>query len=280
VTSGPFAPVLYLLRGLVEERLGLHYGEGDLPMLGERVGARAHVAGMASLHDYYARLREDPDPGGPEWLALADHLAVGETYFFRETPPLEALIDAEILPRLQRGQPSLRLWSAGCATGEEPLTVAMLLAERRCLDRVVVHATDVSPAALARARTGRYPANSLRLPALPECARRFISRLPDGALEVAPELRAQIRWQTLNLLDTAGVRALGVFDVILCRNVIIYFSERATRQLVSALTEALNPGGVLAVGVSESLHRFSAAGCPPLSCEEHQGAFYYRKPRG
>jgi chemotaxis protein methyltransferase CheR len=273
--SPPYAPVVALLQGLVEERLGLRYGDADLPALVERVSARARAAGSPSLTDYYGRLRasEDADGSGPEWLALADHLVVGETHFFRELPPLEALVDAEIVPRVRRGG-QVRVWSAGCASGEEPLTLAMLLADRRCLDRVSLLATDLSPAALARARAGRYLSNALRLPALPELARRWVSRLPDGTLEVSPELRAHVRWQPINLLCAASVRALGVFDVILCRNVIIYLSERATRQVLATLTEALPPGGALAIGVSESLHRFAL----PLTCEQHAGSFYYRKP--
>jgi len=94
--------------------------------------------------------------------------------------------------------------------------------------------------------------------------------------DVARELIGRVRWQPVNLLDAATVRALGVFDVILCRNVFIYFSERATRTVMANLTESLCPGGVLAVGISESLHRFS----PALACEEHEGVFYYRKAAG
>jgi chemotaxis protein methyltransferase CheR len=265
--------VVSLLQGLVEARLGLRYGDSDLTTLVDRVAARARAAGSPSLTDYYGRLRADEDGSGAEWLALADHLVVGETYFFRELAPLEALVDEEIVPRVRRGA-TVRLWSAGCATGEEPLTLAMLLADRRCLDRVTLLATDLSPAALARARAGRYLSNALRVPVLPELARRWVTRLADGSLEVSAELRAQIRWQPVNLLSTSSVRALGLFDVVLCRNVIIYLSERATRQVVANLTESLPPGGVLAIGVSESLHRFAL----PLACEQHAGSFYYRKP--
>jgi chemotaxis protein methyltransferase CheR len=258
-----------MLQREVEERLGLRYGDSDLTALVDRVGARARAAGCGSLVEYYGRLR---DAAADEWSALADHLVVSETYFFREMPPLETLIDQEIVPRARGGFP-VRLWSAGCATGEEPLTVAALLAERRCLDRISLLATDVSPAALARARSGRHGPGALRAPALPEMARRWMSRQPDGSVEVDQELIAQVRWQQMNLLDAGAVRALGSFDAILCRNVFIYFSERATRAVMALLTEALRPGGVLLVGVSESLHRFA----PTLACEEHQGVFYYRK---
>ncbi len=265
-------PVAVLLQRLVEERLGLRYGDADLPALVERVGARCRAARCASLVEYYGRLREDqPD----EWAALAEHLVVGETYFFREVPPLEMLVDREIVPRVRSGRP-MRVWSAGCSTGEEALTMATLLAERHCLDQVALWGTDLSAAAVERARRGRHPPSALRVPAIPEVARRWMSRAPDGSVDVARELIARIHWQPVNLLDAAGVRALGAFDVILCRNVFIYFSDRATRTVMANLTESLRPGGVLAVGISESLHRFS----PALACEEHEGVFYYRKSSG
>jgi chemotaxis protein methyltransferase CheR len=266
--SPPFEPALSLLAGLIEERLGLRYGETELQILADGVEPRVAAAGCPSLLEYYTRLRDDG--ADSEWTALADQLVVGETYFFRELSPLEVLVDEEIAPRVRRGV-AVRIWSAGCASGEEPLTLAMLLADRRCLEGTTIVATDVSPAALARARCGRHPAHALRLPVLPEPARRWLTRHPDGSLDVAPELLAQVRWQTGNLLTATP--PLGPFDVILCRNVFIYFSDRATRVVMANLTEALRPGGVLAVGVSESLHRFS----PALSCEEHRGAFYYRR---
>jgi chemotaxis protein methyltransferase CheR len=197
---------------------------------------------------------------------------VGETYLFRELPSLRVLVDHEIVPRTLRQSP-VRVWSAGCATGEEPATLAVLLAELHCLDRVDLCASDVSAAALARARTGGFPSHALRLPALPDLAQRWLSVLPDGSIQLAPELLARVRWQAVNLLDAPAVRALGAFDAIVCRNVFIYLGERATRTVMTHLTEALRPGGVLLVGVSESLQRFT----PALTCEEHDGTFYYRK---
>jgi chemotaxis protein methyltransferase CheR len=265
-------PVVVLLQRLVEERFGLRYADADLPALVERVGARSRAAGCASLGEYYGRLREDhPD----EWAALADHLVVGETYFFREVPPLEMLVEREILPRIRAGRP-VRVWSAGCSTGEEALTMAALLAERHCIDQVALWGTDLSASAVERARRGRHPPSALRVPAVPEVARRWMARAPDGSVDVARELIGRVRWQPVNLLDAGAVRGLGAFDVILCRNVFIYFSERATRTVMANLTESLCPGGVLAVGISESLHRFS----PALACEEHEGVFYYRKAAG
>jgi chemotaxis protein methyltransferase CheR len=262
--------VVTLLQNLVEDRLGLRYVDGDLPTLVDRIGARIRAAGCPSFIEYYHRLREGDDQD--EWAALAEYLVVGETYLFRELRSLGVLVEEEILPRARR-RSAVRLWSAGCATGEEPLTVAVLLAEFQCLDQVELHATDVSAAALARARTGRFPPHALRQPALPDIAGRWMSRLPDGSIHVARDLVSRVRWQQVNLLDPGPVRALGTFDAILCRNVFIYFGERATRTVMTHLTEALRPGGVLLVGVTESLHRFT----PALACEQHQGMFYYRK---
>ena len=123
--------MLAILSALVEERTGLHYGLLDHEVLAEKAGVRAAEAGFESLLDYYYFLRYDPGADA-EMDALVDALVVGETYFFRELAPLEALVDASPQTSSARGARP-RIWSAACATGEEPLTLAMLLEERGLL---------------------------------------------------------------------------------------------------------------------------------------------------
>jgi chemotaxis protein methyltransferase CheR len=263
--------VFAILGQLVEERLGLHYGYEDRDLFLERVSARATEAGFDSLLDYYYFLRYDPGSAA-EFDELTDALVVGETYFFRELRPLEVLVDEVLRPRLVAGA-GLRVWVAACSTGEEPYTLAMLLAARGWLDRVEVLATDVSPRALARAAAGRFGRRSFRLDPEPAFAAPFLRPIPEGR-EVLPAVRAAVAFRRVNLLDAPAVEGLGRFDAILCRNVLIYFTPERVRETVERLERSLAPDGVLLVGVSESLLRLGTR----LAVEERRGAFLYRRP--
>jgi chemotaxis protein methyltransferase CheR len=271
-TSLPMSPQVFaILAGLVEERAGLHYGQNDRDVFGERVSLRAMERGFDSLLDYYYYLKYDP-AGGEELDQLLEALVVGETYFFRELLPLEVAVDQLIAPKVaEGGRP--RIWSAACATGEEPLTLAMLLESRGLLGRVDLWATDLSQRALARAQLGLHGPRSVRPGAPLELQARYLTR-ENGGWRVPASLTSAIHWQRLNLVDRDAVAAMGPFDVIFCRNVLIYFDDETTRRVVGSLTDRLVPGGALFVSVSESLMRFGAS----LTCEEHHGVFLYRKP--
>jgi chemotaxis protein methyltransferase CheR len=268
---GASTPVLAILSALVEERTGLHYGLLDHVVLAEKAGARAAEAGFESLLDYYYYLRYDPG-AEPEMDALVDALVVGETYFFRELAPLQVLVRlaAELVARGARP----RIWSAACATGEEPLTLAMLLDAQGLLGEVELVASDISPRALGRARAGRYGPRSVREGAPPALVERYLVRERDGAVRVAPRLAAAVQWRRVNLHDAGQVAAVGVADLVLCRNVLIYFRDETAVKVVARLSDVMPPGGVLLVGISESLLRFGTK----LVCEEHGNVFLYRKP--
>lgn len=262
--------VFTILASLVEERLGLHYGHAEREVFGYKLSSRAIEAGFFSLLDYYYFLRYD-DPDGVELAALTDALVVNETYFFRERAPMEQAIDAVIVPLCERGQRP-RIWSAASSTGEEPLTMAMLLAERGLLGQVELLATDISQRALARAQSGVHSRRSLREGYPSDLAAKYLHRSGEKIL-VSPVISSAVQFRCVNLLDAAAVAQLGFFDLILCRNVLIYFRDDRTQQVVRQLAGALRPGGVLLVGVSESLLRFGTA----LLCEERAGSFFYRK---
>ncbi|WP_304503095.1 MULTISPECIES: protein-glutamate O-methyltransferase CheR [Myxococcaceae] len=267
-------PVFSILSGLIEARAGLHYAPSDQELLAEKVSERALEAGFDSLLDYYYFLRYDP--AGPAALdALIDTLTVHETYFFREVDQLRALVDGVLVPRARQGL-TTRVWSAACSTGEEPLTLAMMLAERGLSgagSRVELVASDISQKVLERAQRGEFGRRSLRaLP--PGIDGRFLDVAPGSeSATVRAELREQVQWKRVNLVDPKQVAALGRFHVILCRNVMIYFSDETARRVVESLTTALEPGGHLLVGTSESLLRFGTQ----LLCEEKGGAFFYTK---
>lgn len=266
----PSPPVVGLLATLVCERAGLHYGVSDQPVLAEKAGARAEEAGFESLLDYYYFLRYDP-AGEAELGRLVDALVVRETYFFREWAQIEVVADltAEKLARGARP----RIWSAACATGEEPLSVAIALAERGLLGQVDLLATDLSHESILRARSGRHGLRALREVPAPQSAATYVSRAPDGSVRVDERIRREVEWGQVNLVDARQVGAMPPADVILCRNVLIYFSDATAVQVVESLVDRLRPGGALFVGISESLLRFGTS----LECVERGGVFLYRK---
>jgi chemotaxis protein methyltransferase CheR len=265
-----FSPQLFtLFKLLVEERAGLHYRQEDRELFAEKVETRALELGFESLLDYYYFLRYDAE-GSFELDRLVDALVVQETYFFRELDALEVAIDRAVVPAIeQRGR--ARIWSAACSTGEEPLTVAMLLDRRRLLDRVEIVASDISERALQRARAGRFRPRALRGDGQ-EIAARYLERCSDE-LVIDPRVLSAVDFQRVNLNHRREFEPLGLFDLILCRNVLIYFSDEMISRLIGDLTRSLNATGRLLVGVSESLLRFTTE----LACEEQRGVFLYRR---
>lgn len=269
--SMTMSPQLFVLfASLVEEASGMSYGTNDSDLFASKVADHALELGYASLLDYYYRLRYD-DKEGYEMRRLIEVLLVHETYFFRELPPVVELVDNHIAAICkQRGR--ARVWSAGCASGEEPFTLAMLLDDRGLLDKVDIVATDISASVLARAGSGRHSRRALRDGHPAQLAARYLEVSPQGVI-VAPRIRSAVTFERVNLIDGQAIAKLGRFDAILCRNVLIYFKDQRLLSVVDRLADALAPGGLLAVGVSESLMRFGTS----LTCEERGGSFFYRR---
>lgn len=263
-------PVFAILSSLIEERIGLTYTAGDRDLLASKVSVRAAELGFGSLLDYYYFLRYDASSDA-EFTALVNALVVNETFFFREFTPLSVMVAEVVVPRAAAGQRP-RIWCAACSTGEEPITLAMLLEQHGLLDRVEIVASDISSSALARAQSGQYSRRSLRQVPDPSLAAKWLE-MRDQVITVPAALRESIQWKQLNLMDDAAVAKLGSFDLILCRNVLIYFSDATVSRVVSRIGARLRVDGALLVGVSESLLRFGSS----LRCEESSGIFYYRK---
>lgn len=261
--------VFSILSGLVAEHAGLQFDVSRMSLFADKVGERAAEVGFDSMLDYYYFLRYDPR-GAEELDALVESLVVGETYLFRELGPLEMMVSELVAPKVAAGARP-RVWCAASSTGEEPHTVAMLLAERGILQDVELVASDISADALQRAQSGRLSRRALRQQ-MPAFARSWLDETPQG-FRVRPSLTQAITWRRINLLDEGAVASLGSFDVILCRNVLIYFGEATIRRVVDRLHRSLNPEGALFVGISESLLRFGG----PLVCEERAGSFLYRR---
>ena len=255
---------------LLEEAAGLHYGPADREIFESKLLAHAEDAGFDNLLDYYYRLRYD-DPQGRAMTELVEALLVHETYFFRELPALVQLVDGHITDVVRRCGRA-RIWSAASSTGEEPLTLAMLLDDRDLLGRVEIIATDISATALARATSGRFGRRALR-EHYPEALVKKYLDVGELGISIAPRLIEAVKFATLNLVDDRSVHGIGTVDAVVCRNVLFYFRDELAVRVVERLGNVLADDGLLVVGVAESLLRFGTA----LRCEEQGGCFFYRK---
>jgi chemotaxis protein methyltransferase CheR len=268
--------VTTILRDLLHARLGLMYEPHQFDQVADRLAPLVIARGLTSFMDYYYLLKYSAD--ADEWLRVMDALAVQETYFWREIDQLRAIVD-RVVPELARGLRGapLRIWSVPCATGEEPLTVAMLLAESGWFGRIPVelHASDASPAAIARARRGRYTQRAFRN--LPGALRdKYFTLDPhEHAWIVSPDLHQRVTYSVVNLMDETEVSRRAAVPIILCRNVFIYFSDQSIRRALGVFERMMPVPGYLGVGASESLLRRTTA----FDLEEIGGAFIYVKKR-
>jgi len=249
-----------LFRELFNAHCGILFGTESKPILERRLRDRIAALGLHSFSEYYQLLRYD-DRGHAELDEATDLITINETYFFRETYQLRAYRE-EILPRLHAGpggRERLSVWSAGCASGEEVYSVAMLTREAGLFPTrsVRVFGSDISRRCVIAARRGVYGPSSFRATP-PEIRRRYFHERPDG-MHVVEELRALCQFGQLNLLDAARSSVVGRVDVIFCRNVMIYFDEDSRRRVIEMFYDRLLPGGFLLLGHSESLLNISTA---------------------
>jgi len=267
-----------LLRDFVHERFGLYYDDSQRASLRARLASRLDLLGLSSFEDYHRHLRFAPDRE-LEQQRMVSHLTNNETYFFREQPQLDVfathVLRALKERKTKRGDKRLHLLSAGCSTGEEPLTLGMILFDSGQFFwgwDVRVTGLDVDGAALEKARRALYHQGSLRAvsPALFE--RHFVKE--GASVRVKEPARRSVGFRAGNLLDAASYEGLAPLDVVFCRNVLIYFSDAAVQRAVSLFHQALAPGGYLFLGHAESLARVSSAFQPI----RFQGAIVYQKP--
>jgi chemotaxis protein methyltransferase CheR len=263
---------LTLVRDLVHERTGLFYDDGRLPQMADRLAPLVANRRFDTFLDYYYFLKYDAGSSA-EWLGVMDALSVPETYFWREADQLRAIVDV-IIPGLARSLARpLRIWSVPCASGEEPLTLAMMLDQRGWREPVTIEASDASSAALARAAAGVYRERAFR--SLPHAFRQQYFEPVQGGWRIDPDLSRRVTWSQVNLMDPTAVAARAAADVILCRNVFIYFSEQAIRKVVETFARAMPSPAYLCVGAAESLLRITDA----FELEQVGDAFVYVKQR-
>jgi chemotaxis protein methyltransferase CheR len=245
----------------IQDEYGIKMPPSKKTLLECRLRKRMRALGMESFEEYveYAFFSES---GHDELIHMIDAVTTNKTDFFREPSQFDVLIKG-VLPEVVEGRGAgvrrpLRVWSAGCSTGEEPYSLAMVLSEYRqwCPEfDFSILATDVSTMVLERASRGVYAEGKTR-PVPGEMKEKYLMRSKDrslGLVRVVPELRGRVSFQRLNFMeDDFGVR--DCMDVIFCRNVIIYFDKKTQERLINILCDHLLPDGFLFVGHSETLH--------------------------
>jgi chemotaxis protein methyltransferase CheR len=272
--GGPGEPQLRadeyrLLRDVVSDRLGIWFGPESRVSLERRLRERLTARGLTSYADYYQLLKYSP-VAAEEWEEASELLTTHETYFFREDYQLRAFKN-EILPMMARKK-RFQVWSAGCSTGEEAYTIAILILESGLFPSgrdagaderdVRVYGSDLSKRCIAAARRGVYGQSSFRN-TTEEQLKKWFERV--GEQTAAPfygvnaEARSLCHFGQMNLLDEERTHLVGRCDVIFCRNVVLYFDAPARRRVIDMFYERLVPGGVLLLGHAESLLNVSTA---------------------
>jgi chemotaxis protein methyltransferase CheR len=262
VTAGRAAEAF---RDWIAARFGLNFDDTRLSWLSEILSRRAGTAGVENYVD-----RLTPDAAS----ALAQELTVGETFFFRNTAQFEAVREHVIAERLRVAGPTqpLSILSAGCSSGEEPYSIAMLLREALPADApMAIRAIDLNPVALEKAAVARYGTWALRETSPERLARWF--RPYRGEMEVDPVIRAMVTFDLRNLADPgADIWRPAAYDVVFCRNVIMYLTPEVQRAVVARIARSLKPGGYLFLGHAESLRSLSHG----FHLVHTNGTFYYR----
>jgi chemotaxis protein methyltransferase CheR len=266
-----------MFQAFFRDYCGLYFGDDSRFLLEKRLARRIAELGVGSFSAYHYLLRKDA--GGEEELAtIIDMLTTNETYFFREFGQLRALVD-EVLPELlaryrERRPGPLSIWSAGCSSGEEPYSIVMLAREAGLEPGrdFRVYASDISRQMLHKARRGVYRQASFR-ETDPLLRKRYFEE-EDGHWRISDEVKRHVVFTRVNLIDRSRISILGTMDVILCRNVIIYFDLETKKQVIGTFAEKLHPGGYLLLGHSESLINVSSA----FQLRHLRNDLVYRRP--
>jgi chemotaxis protein methyltransferase CheR len=260
--AGPPEPDLVRIRELIYRCAGIFHPDNKLALLDDRCKRRIKVLGARSLKDYLACLTSSP-VRQTELTALLNEITIGETCFFRNVAQLDALrstvFPAIVQAKLKSRIRCLRIWSAGCSTGEEPYTLRMLLLEqtqRELKDwSLTIFATDLNERSLAQAREGFFGQHSARNLSPLYRSKYFVPH--EEKLRVSAMARSNIVFRRLNLTDDAGMAQMKAMDLILCCNVLIYFDLESKRRVLRHFHDSLLPHGYLFLGNSESLYGVS-----------------------
>jgi len=244
------------LRKIIYDRAGIHFPDTKKYVLESRLSRRLDELGFEDFNQYILFLTAGPYQQD-EFQEMFNRITINETSFFRNEPQL-SVFENRVLPGLieaRAAQKRLRIWSAACSSGEEPYTLAIQLHRSlgiRLADwRIEILGTDISAKALSAAKAGRYGEYALR--SAPSLVRQRYFSQTQGGLEIDPTIKQMVRFELLNLKDATAARRFGTFDVIFCRNVMIYFDQTMRQHCGQVFHRQLADDGVLFIGHSETL---------------------------
>lgn len=257
-------------------KTGIHFEESKRYFVDKRLMERMAATGAESFRSYFLALRFDRDAG--ELQQLVNAMTVNETYFFREAYQFDCMVNSLLDERLRHKRPGerLRIWSVPSSTGEEPYSIAIYLLERWPhidLHEVEILSSDIDTTVLDAAQRGVYSARSVaNLPA--DYLQRYFQPRRGGDWEISRELVSAVDFSRVNLSDPADTSRFRDIDLIFCRNLLIYFDDLSRRVAAEAMFEALQPGGFVCLGHSESMSRIS----PLFRVRRFPDALVYQKP--
>lgn len=233
------------------------------PQMKRRIGNLVTRSSAKSFVEYFDTVAEDKD----EFAEFIEYLTINVSEFYR-TPDKFAKLETDVIPDLLKRSPKLNIWSAGCSIGAEPYSLSMIMKEMTPGKRHRILATDLDIEILAKAKKGVYMENEIKSLS-PERRQKYFDKLPDNKYAVKEDIKSCIEFKRHNLLKDPFEKD---FDLILCRNVVIYFTEEAKDQLYTRFFGALKPGGILFVGATEAILNFRKMGYTSYQ------PFFYQRP--
>lgn len=249
------------LRDFIYENSGIYITDTKKYLVENRLQRRLKEKKLGSFSDYVYLIKYAGN--GTELSELMNAITTNETYFFREPQHFDIIISKVLPAFIEQGRKRIRIWSAACSTGEEPYTMAILLREKRFPGvRFEIYGSDICNNALESARKGVYSSYSVRN--LPQNLLKKYFTEEKGFYHLNDEIKTTVRFMKINLVSKEEMKAIRNMDIILCRNVLIYFDEKAKKVAVSGLYDSLTPEGVLIVGASETLHNVTRAFKPEV----------------
>lgn len=257
-------------------KTGMYFDDGKRYFVDKRLQERIESTGSISFRDYFVMLRFQAS--GDELQQLINTMTVNETYFFREEYHFACMVKS-MLPEIvsnKKDKEAIRIWSMPCSSGEEPFSIAIYLQEYWPLIAqydVDLMASDIDTDILKQASLGRFSKRSVQnLPA--HLKSHYFREQGDGDYQLIDDLRHSVEFTRANLTELADTRRFRKVDIIFCRNLLIYFDDASRRQAAEAFYDALNPGGFICLGHSESMSRISGL----FNVRKFPDAIVYQKP--
>lgn len=261
-----------LLRDLIHSKTGIYFDDGKLDFLADRLASRLIENNLTNYLDYYYKLKYDDDQN--EWRELIKLITINETYFFREYSHIKILVE-NIIPEFFEKYPNVpfRIWSAACSTGEEPLSIAIALNEAGYFEKypIKIFASDLNPHSIERAKQGIFKERSFRT--FPdELKSKYFSK-EEKYFTINKDILNKVDFMVKNLLDFNQLSFLYLSNVIIIKNVFIYFSDEVIKKFVDELYQRMVPNSYLFLGITESLLKYQTK----FELVEINGFFVYSK---